>query len=121
MALDRTKPTVTLCRGCCCGTSKKHPDYDHDAQVSSLSALLVGVADLRITDCLGPCERSNVLVVTPSADGHRGGGRSTWLGYVFDETAGSAIAEWLCDGGPGVSEFPRSLRRHRFNRPRKRR
>ncbi|TRW79120.1 (2Fe-2S) ferredoxin domain-containing protein [Mycolicibacterium sp. 018/SC-01/001] len=121
MALDRTKPTVTLCRGCCCGTSKKHPDNDHEAQVSSLRTVLHEVADLRITDCLGPCERSNVLVVTPSADGYRRGGRSTWLGYVFDETSGSAIAEWLRDGGLGVSEFPRSLRRHRFTRPRKRR
>ena len=47
--------------------------------------------------------------------------RFRWLGYVFGEVAGSAIAEWLRDGGPGVAEFPRGLRRYRFTRARKRR
>jgi hypothetical protein len=121
MALDRTRPTVTVCRGCCCGTAKKHPDTDHQAQLSWLREQLRGVADLRVTDCLGPCERSNVLVVTPSQGGHRQGGRSTWLGYVFTEEAGSAIADWLREGGPGVADFPRGLRRYRFTRLRKRR
>jgi len=121
MALDRTRPTVTVCRGCCCGTAKKHPDNDHEAQIRMLRDLVREVADIRITDCLGPCERSNVLVVSPSEGGHRRGGRPTWLGYVFDETAGSAIAGWLHDGGPGLADFPWGLRRHRFERPKKRR
>ena len=121
MALDRTRPTVTVCRGCCCGTSKKHPDTDHEAQLSVLRGLMREIADLRITDCLGPCERSNVLVVSPSQDGHRRGGRSTWLGYVFNEDASSTIAEWVRGGGPGLADLPRSLRRYRFERPRKRR
>jgi hypothetical protein len=86
-----------------------------------LRELMRDIADFRITDCLGPCERSNVLVVSPSEGGHRHGGRSTWLGYVFDEAAGLAIAGWLRDGGPGLADFPRSLRRYRFKRPMKRR
>ena len=121
MSLDRNKPTVTVCRGCCCGTTKKHPDTDHEALLVALGDLVRDIADLRVTDCLGPCERSNVVVVSPSRGGHRRGGRSTWLGYVFDDTAGSAIASWLQGGGPGLADFPRSLRRHRFERPRKRR
>lgn len=119
MALDRTRPTVIVCRGCCCGTAKKHPDTDHKAQLAMLRDQMRDVADLRVTDCLGPCERSNVLVVTPSQGGHRQGGRSTWLGYVFTEEAGSAIADWLREGGPGLADFPRSLRRYRFTRLRK--
>lgn len=117
MSLDRTRPTVTVCRGCCCGTAKKHPRIDHDAQLVELRDLVHGVADLRVTDCLGPCERSNVMVVSPSRDGRQGGGRSTWLGQVLDGEAGSAIAGWLRDGGPGLADFPRSLRAHRFERP----
>ena len=106
MASDRIRPTVTVCRGCCCGTDKKHPDTDHQAQLAMLRDQVRDVADL-----LGPCERSNVLVVTPSHGGHRQGGRSTWLGYVFTEESGSAIADWLREGGPGLDDFPRSLRR----------
>ncbi|MCV7422104.1 (2Fe-2S) ferredoxin domain-containing protein [Mycobacterium yunnanensis] len=121
MALDRTRPTVTVCRGCCCGTAKKHPDTDHPAQLGVLRDLMRDVADLRVTDCLGPCERSNVMVVTPSDGGRRCGGRSTWLGYVFTDDAGSDIADWLREGGPGLAEFPRSLRRYRFTRSRRRR
>ncbi len=30
-------PIVTVCRGCCCGTLRKHPDVDHDAQLVDLT------------------------------------------------------------------------------------
>ncbi|SDD97434.1 hypothetical protein SAMN04488581_3165 [Mycolicibacterium neoaurum] len=117
MPLDRTRPSVTVCRGCCCGTAKKHPRIDHEAQLAELRDLVRDVADMRVTDCLGPCERSNVVVVSPSSGGRRRGGRATWLGQVLDEQTGSAIAGWLRDGGPGVVDLPPGLRRHRFDRP----
>ncbi|MFY1632080.1 hypothetical protein ACN27F_02145 [Solwaraspora sp. WMMB335] len=53
---------VTVCRGCCCGTSRKHPDVDHDGQ---LRALRASGARVRVVDCLNTCERSNVVVVQP--------------------------------------------------------
>ena len=121
MALDQSKPTVTMCRGCCCGTTRKHPGFDHDAQVASLRDLLQGISNFRITDCLGPCERSNVLVVSPSRNGHRSGGRSTWLGFVLDNAAASDITTWLRDGGPGLAQLPSELTRYRFERPKKQR
>jgi (2Fe-2S) ferredoxin len=119
VVLDQSRPTVAMCRGCCCGTARKHPGFDHDAQVAVLRDLLQGVSNFRITDCLGPCERSNVLVVSPSKSGQRMGGRPTWLGFVLDEAAASDIAQWLCDGGPGLARLPGSLAPHYFDRPKK--
>ncbi len=109
MALDQSKPTVTVCRGCCCGTVKKHPTIDHDARLANLRNLVEGIGNLRVSDCLGPCERSNVVVVSPSKRGHRVGGRPVWLGYVLDAAAEADIATWLLDGGPGLAPPPKAL------------
>ncbi|OYN76075.1 hypothetical protein CG716_23600 [Mycolicibacterium sphagni] len=121
MPVDQSRPTVTMCRGCCCGTTRKHPGFDHDAQLVLLRDLLRGVANFRITDCLGPCERSNVLVVSPSRTGHQSGGRPTWLGFVLDEDAAAAITNWLGEGGPGLTQPPDNLMRYRFERPKRQR
>ena len=118
-ALDPSRPTVVVCRGCCCGTTRKHPGFDHDSQVVILRELLQGVSNFRITDCLGPCERSNVIVVSPSRTGRRHGGRSTWFGFMLDGAAASDITDWLCDGGPGLAQLPDNLTRNRFERPNK--
>ncbi|OPX11980.1 hypothetical protein B1790_05925 [Mycobacterium sp. AT1] len=114
VALDQTKPTVTVCRGCCCGTAKKHPTIDHDARLADLRELVEGIGNLRTSECLGPCERSNVVVVSPSGRGHRAGGRPTWLGHVLDARAEADIANWLRDGGPGLAPHPEALTPHRF-------
>jgi hypothetical protein len=68
--------TVLLCRGCCCGTEAKHPDVDHTAQRAALEAALGDEDRLYTVDCLGPCERSNVVVV-------RTGPTRTWFGEVL--------------------------------------
>ncbi|GIG56720.1 hypothetical protein Lfu02_10920 [Longispora fulva] len=115
---QRTRCRVTVCRGCCCGTARKHPDTDHDAQLDALRAGLAGVAVVRaVPDCLGPCERSNVVVVGPSPAGRAAGGRPAWLGGVLDEGTVAAIADWVALGGPGVAEPPRALRDLRFPTP----
>ncbi|MBD3914826.1 hypothetical protein IEZ25_09390 [Nocardioides hwasunensis] len=107
-------PTVTVCRGCCCGTTKKRPGVDHAARLDSLRALLGDRATLRVTDCLGPCERSDVVVVSPSPTARRSGARPVWLGRLNGRHESSAIADWVHAGGPGVAELPESLRRATF-------
>lgn len=107
-------PTVTVCRGCCCGTSKKRPGVDHEARVEALRALLGDRATLRVTDCLGPCERSDVVVVSPTPDARRAGARPVWLGQLNGRHESAAISDWVRAGGPGVAELPESLRRSRF-------
>lgn len=107
-------PIVTVCRGCCCGTAAKRPGVDHAARLEQLRTLLGDRATLRVTDCLGPCERSDVVVVGPSPGARRAGARPVWLGRLNGRHEASAIADWVHAGGPGVAELPESLRRAPF-------
>lgn len=109
------RPTVTVCRGCCCGTSAKVPRLDHEAQLTDLRTQLSRVAMVRRTDCLDACERANVIVVQPSAEGRRAGGRPVWLGQVNDPDAAADITAWVKDGGPGLAEAPDILNLYTFN------
>ena len=110
-------PSVTLCRGCCCGTSTKHPDTDHAGQVERLQRA-VGVEQVRIVpDCLGSCERSNVVVVTPSSIGRLFGGRPTWVGGVLDDDRMDDLTDWIRAGGPGLAAPSPQLSQRIFHRP----
>ncbi len=105
-----------MCRGCCCGTPRKHPDVDHDAQLRALRSRL-GAGAVRTADCLGPCGDSNVLVVLPSGTGRRAGGRPAWLGFVLSDAAVDDVVTWLGAGGPGVAPIPATLDLHRITPP----
>jgi hypothetical protein len=106
--------TVTVCRGCCCGTAKI-PGTDHTAQLAALKAELRSVAQVRVVDCLDACEHANVIVVQPSPAGRDTGGRPVWLGLVNDPDATADIATWVHDGGPGLSDPPGILDLYTFS------
>lgn len=106
--------TVTVCRGCCCGTAAKHPDVDHDGQLDQLRDGLAGAAQVRVSDCLDACDRSNVVVVTPSAAGRRAGGRPVWLGEMLEPASTATLARWATAGGPGLADRPQPLDVHYF-------
>ncbi|WP_231607944.1 (2Fe-2S) ferredoxin domain-containing protein [Streptacidiphilus albus] len=97
--------TVTVCRDCCCGTAKV-PRLDHQAQLDGLRSSLAGVALVRRVDCLDACEHANVIVVQPSPEGRRAGGRPVWLGLVNDPDAAADISAWVEAGGPGLAAPP---------------
>ncbi|MFH9133372.1 (2Fe-2S) ferredoxin domain-containing protein [Streptomyces sp. NPDC017524] len=99
------RPTVSVCRGCCCGT-EKIPGVDHPAQLRRLRTGLEGAATVRAVECLDACEQGNVIVVQPSAEGRRAGGRPVWLGLVNDEHAEQDIVAWAAEGGPGLADAP---------------
>jgi (2Fe-2S) ferredoxin len=108
---------VTVCRGCCCGTERKHPDADHAGQ---LDALLAGIGDagrVRVSDCLDACEYSNVVVVGPSADARRVGARPVWIAGVLDRRAIADIVAWVRGGGPGLAHPSDVLDLMLFTRP----
>jgi (2Fe-2S) ferredoxin len=97
-------PTVTACRGCCCGTERAYPNTDHVAQLERLREAVKGHARLRVSECLGPCDRGNVLVVSPSAEGRRNGARPVWLAHVLDNGAIDDVGHWVTNGGPGIGQ-----------------
>ncbi|MFB6708098.1 (2Fe-2S) ferredoxin domain-containing protein [Streptomyces sp. NPDC056333] len=97
--------TVTVCRGCCCGTPKV-PGMDHAAQLAELKARVATIAQVRAVNCLDACEQADVIVVQPSPAGRTAGGRPVWLGLVNDPDATGDIAAWIRAGGPGLAEPP---------------
>lgn len=103
-----TRCTVTVCRGCCCGTPKI-PRLDHAAQLADLRGSLAGVAAVRPVGCLDACEHANVMVIQPSPAGRAAGGRPVWLGLVNDRDAAADITAWVEAGGPGLAEPPAIL------------
>jgi (2Fe-2S) ferredoxin len=107
-------PTVTVCRGCCCGRPEKNPGVDHAGQLAALREA-IPAAQVRTSDCLDVCERSNVLVVGPSAAGRAAGGRPVWLGLVNDVDAVSDVSDWVRAGGPGLADMPTILDLYAFN------
>jgi (2Fe-2S) ferredoxin len=104
---------ITVCHGCCCGTESKHTDIDsagHRATLLEFAADSPDLVRVQVSDCLDACDRSNVLVIRPSAAGRRRGGRPVWLGAVLRGEQVDAVTTWIRDGGPGVSAVPPSLR-----------
>ncbi|WP_031088315.1 hypothetical protein [Streptomyces sp. NRRL WC-3549] len=108
-----SRPTVSVCRGCCCGTPKI-PGVDHAGQLARLRTSLDGCATVRAVECLDACEHGNVIVVQPSAEGRRAGGRPVWLGLVNDPDALADITTWVQDGGPGAADPPAILELYVF-------
>ncbi|MGP3985083.1 (2Fe-2S) ferredoxin domain-containing protein [Streptomyces sp. KR80] len=101
--------TVVVCRGCCCGNPRKYPGVDHAWQVDRLEAAAAasdGRLAVRMTDCLGPCDHANVVVVQPSAEGRRNGGRATWVGWAMDDDCTNDVLAWAAAGGPGLADPP---------------
>jgi (2Fe-2S) ferredoxin len=75
---------------------------------------LAGTVRLRLSDCLGVCEQSNVIVIQPSVTGRAAGGRPCWLGLVLDLEVIADIAAWITAGGPGLAEPPDVLDLYEF-------
>lgn len=106
---------LTVCRGCCCGTRKKVPGVDHEAQLARLSTIddhTGRTVPVRRSECLDLCSEANVVVVQPSAQGRAAGGRPVWLGRVTDDHLVEALDDWIFEGGPGLAPLPEPLRPH---------
>ncbi|KOU36354.1 hypothetical protein ADK54_34195 [Streptomyces sp. WM6378] len=101
-----------VCRGCCCGNPRKHPGADHQGQLERLRTAAddaAGRFTVRTTDCLGPCDQADVVVVRPSAEGRRRGGRAVWIGFAMDDTFTDDLLRWIGQGGPGLAAPPPAL------------
>ncbi|SDD94648.1 hypothetical protein [Nocardioides lianchengensis] len=100
--------TVSLCRGCCCGSERKHPSTDHDGQRVTLEAVASDRVRVRVVDCLDRCARSNVVLVRQHLG--RGERRDTWFGGVHYRAHTEALAGWVDDGCPPLPDDLARLR-----------
>lgn len=109
----RTRPcTLVVCRGCCRGDPRKHPGHDHEEQLDQLRAAAAasgGRLEVRTTDCLGPCDQANIIVVQPSGEGRGRGGKAMWIGWSMGDDCTNEILRWAEAGGPGVVPPPPTL------------
>jgi hypothetical protein len=103
---------VRVCRDCCCGSLSKHPGVDREGLLARLRSGVAGSARVDVTPCLLACDRSDVVVVSPSQAGRRAGARPVWLAHVLDDGIVDAISAWVRDGGPGLAEPPAAVRLH---------
>ena len=108
---------IRVCRDCCCGTSRKHPEVDHDGLLARLTRNTTGSAQVSVTGCLLACELSNVVVVSPGPLGRRLGARPVWLKQVLADEVVDLVAEWVGLGGPGVAPMPAALVLHETPAP----
>jgi hypothetical protein len=101
-----------MCRGCCCGTTRKHPGVDHEGIAEVLERSTGPGAELVRVDCLWACDLSNVVVVNPTAQARRQGARPVWVAHVNTLELARAVAAWVRQGGPGVADPPDELEVH---------
>ncbi|MFI0986553.1 hypothetical protein [Streptomyces exfoliatus] len=104
--------SLVVCRGCCCGDARKNPGTDHAGQLARLreaAAASRGRLAVRTSDCLGPCAQANIVVVQPSTEGRRRGGRAAWIAFTLDDDSLDDILAWTAAGGPGVVPPPATL------------
>ncbi|GAA1256370.1 hypothetical protein GCM10009665_53540 [Kitasatospora nipponensis] len=89
---------VIVCRGCCCGSATKRPGTDHAGQLAALGAAVESLPDakLLVTECLGPCEVANVVVVR--SRGRLPGEPRTgplWFGNLTDPADTAELCDWV--------------------------
>lgn len=86
-------PKIFLCRGCCCGTRKKHPHSDAKAleRVARDGAAKAGFGFTK-TKCLGPCGQGNIVVV-------RAAGTYRWFRKMDGITETRCLVDHLAEHG----------------------
>jgi hypothetical protein len=106
--VNRIDVSVLVCRDCCCGRSRKHPEVDHVAQLTAIDEACdaAGNARVVVTKCLDVCSVSNVVVVRH----HAPGSPTLWLGQMLSQRDTVLLTQWLRQGGPARAPLPAGLR-----------
>ncbi|MCU1678055.1 MAG: hypothetical protein JWM93_2813 [Frankiales bacterium] len=108
------QPTVSVCRGCCCGLVDDRPSAQAADSLAELRRTLRSHATVRVTDCLDVCDMADVVVVNPSPAARARGARAVWLARVLDAELVQDVVAWVHAGGPGRVERPAALDPHVF-------
>jgi predicted metal-binding protein len=90
---------VIVCRGCCCGTERKHPRIDHAGHLAMIRAAVkqYGAGEVRVVDCLSHCERSSIVVLQGLPDRRQ----PLWFGGMDVSEAVHELCDWIASGARG--------------------
>lgn len=102
---ESAEPLVVVCRGGDCGSRRKHPEVDHQAQLAAIREGVGAGASVVVSRCLDACDHSNVVVVLPGSAG-RDFAEPVWVGEVNDQATTAEVIEWVQQGGPGIVDPP---------------
>jgi hypothetical protein len=93
----RRSVDVVVCRGCCCGTRRKHASCDHDGQLDAIQRAVAVIpgARFQVTGCLDLCRHSNVVGIR---DWRGPEATVTWLGEVLASSDTAALVQYLGSG-----------------------
>lgn len=102
---------VTVCTGCL-GETLGSADPLRGGQHTRWEEVAArGSVRLTEVDCLDVCT-TDVVVVRPTGEGRRCGGRAFWMQGVAGDLVTDAVEEWCTSGGPGVAPTPAALLAH---------
>jgi len=118
MALPHEARRVKICRGCCCG-KKTGQSSGADLRETALSMLREFNVQVELTECLGPCEQGDIVVVLPTPSERLSGQRPLWFGQMHSFTLTTLLAECLIKGFlESINNFP-ELEERKINPPRR--
>ena len=120
MALSHEVRRVKICRGCCCG-KKTGQSSGADLRETALSMLHEFNVQVETTECLGPCEQGDIVVILPTLSERLSGLKPLWFGQMHSFTLTALLAECLMKGFPeSINNFP-ELQERKINPPRRKR
>jgi hypothetical protein len=102
---------LILCKGCCCGrTDRGLPEVP----VERIKAIwqkekLNRTIQLTISDCLGPCDVPNVVLILTAE-------RTEWLSRIEGDAAYDTLIQWArdCHASQAVVPIPNALALYRL-------
>ena len=110
MSIRDVALSVLVCRGCCCGQQE---GPDHSAHLAQIGAAVDHAGGrLKVTNCIGPCDRKNVVVVRTRT-------ASRWTARYYaavDDDHVAALQSWFA-AGPVTEPEPAALAAARFDWP----
>lgn len=111
MSVNDSSLSVLVCRGCCCGTQD---GVNHDRHLEVITAAIGDAGGrVKVTNCIGPCDRKNVVVVRTRQPAARWTAR--YYGAV-DDVEVQALRAWFAAGVAPHPE-PAELTSVRFEWP----
>jgi (2Fe-2S) ferredoxin len=109
---------VKICRGCCCGVKT---GQKNGAELREQALLMLEGAGIQVerTECLGPCDQGDIVVVLPTPSERRRGYKPIWLGRMHSFTLTTLLAELLLKGFFESFEKYPELKERKIQPPRK--